>query len=89
MKSEIRNPKAEIRRDEARDYNPCKPRRQAPDARVKNIGGNLRQFQPGQTQHLALEAPLDDLFMGGIVNKYFVQTTGALYRAVWTDLEKP
>ncbi len=68
-------------------YNPWKPRVEAADARVKNTGGNLRQFQPGQTHHLALEAPIEDYYMGGIVNKYFGQTTNTLYWAAWTVLE--
>jgi hypothetical protein len=70
-------------------YNPFKPRSEAPDARVKNLGGNLRQFQAGQIHHLALDVPIDDFFMGGIINKYFGRTTGALYWAAWTDLENP
>ncbi|MCI0537259.1 MAG: hypothetical protein L0Z50_18755 [Verrucomicrobiales bacterium] len=67
-------------------YNPWKPRREAADRRVKVIGGTLRQFQAGQTHHLALNVPIEDHFMGGIVNKYFGRTTNALYWAVWTDL---
>ena len=67
-------------------YDPFKPRGEAADARVKNIGGNLKQFQAGQVHHLALEAPIEDFFMGGIVNKYFGQDTGTLYWAAWTDL---
>ena len=67
-------------------YNPWKPRSEAADERVKDIGGNLRQFRDGQTHRLALEVPIDDFFMGGIVNKYFGQDTGPLYWAVWTDL---
>ena len=67
-------------------YNPWKPRREAADERVKDIGGNLRQFRAGQTHRLALEVPIDDYFMGGIVNKYFGQETGPLYWAVWTNL---
>lgn len=68
-------------------YNPWKPRNQAADNRVTNIGGNLRQFEAGRVHHLALEAPIEDFFMGGIVNKYFGQTTEPLYWAVWTDQE--
>jgi hypothetical protein len=68
-------------------YDPWKPRREAADQRVKGIGGTLTQFRAGQTHHMALEAPLDDHFMGGIVNKYFGQQTGLLYWAVWTNLE--
>ncbi len=67
-------------------YNPWKPRREAADKRAKNVGGNLRQFEPGQVHHMALEMPIEDFFMGGIVNKYFGKTSEALYWAVWTDL---
>jgi hypothetical protein len=69
-------------------YNPWKPRSEAPDKRVQNIGGALRSFQAGQVHRMALEAPIDDHFMGGIVNKYFGQHTGTLYWAVWTNLAK-
>jgi hypothetical protein len=70
-------------------YNPWKPRSEAADPRVRALGGNLRQFEAGQTHRMALEVPIDDHFMGGIVNKYFGQTTNALYWAVWTNEEKP
>jgi len=66
-------------------YNPWKPRAEAADKRVKGIGGTLRQFRAGETHRLALETPIDDFFMGGIVNKYFGQETGPLYWAVWTN----
>lgn len=68
-------------------YDPWKPRSEAADKKVNNIGGNLKQFRAGQTHRMALEVPIDDHFMGGIVNKYFGQDTGPLYWAVWTDLE--
>src|SRR5262245_45138895 len=48
-------------------YNPWKPRAEAADKRAKNIGGTLRQFRAGQLQRMALETPLDEHFMGGIV----------------------
>lgn len=67
-------------------YNPWKPRNEAADARVKTIGGNLRRFQAGQVHRLALEVPIEDYFMGGIVNKYFGKTSGPIYWAVWTSL---
>ena len=66
-------------------YNPWKPRAEAADKRAPGIGGNLRRFEAGQTHHLALEAPIEDHFMGGIVNKYFDQTTSVVYWAVWTN----
>lgn len=68
-------------------YDPWKPRSEAADKRVPDIGGNLKRFEAGKVHHLALEVPIDDFFMGGIVNKYFGQDTGPLYWAVWTDEE--
>jgi len=70
-------------------YNPWKPRAEAADKRVKGIGGTLRQFHTGDTHRMALDVPIDDHFMGGIVNKYFGQETGPLYWAIWTNVEKP
>lgn len=67
-------------------YNPFKPRREAADLRVKGIGGNLRTFRAGQVHRMALEVPIDDHFMGGIVNKYFARETGPIHWAVWTNL---
>ncbi|MGH7968079.1 MAG: hypothetical protein ACREIC_05060 [Limisphaerales bacterium] len=66
-------------------YDPWKARRDAADPRAKGIGGSLQRFQAGQVQHMALEVPIEDHFMGGIVNKYFGKTSGPLYWAVWTD----
>lgn len=68
-------------------YNPWKPRAEAADKRVKGIGGSVRQFRAGDTHRMALEVPIDDHFMGGIVNKYFGKETGPLYWAVWTNPE--
>jgi hypothetical protein len=68
-------------------YNPWKPRAEAADKRVKGIGGSLKQFRAEQTHRMALEVPIDDFFMGGIVNKYFGQDTGPLYWALWTNEE--
>jgi hypothetical protein len=70
-------------------YNPFKARQDAPDGRVKEIGGNLKSFQAGQMQRLALEVPVEDHFMGGLVNKYFGKTSDPIYWAVWTDLAGP
>ena len=66
-------------------YDPWKPRREAADRRVKGIGGNVRQFEAGQVHRMALEVPIEDHFMGGIVNKYFGRATGPFYWAVWTN----
>lgn len=67
-------------------YDPFKPRSEATDRHVEGIGGNLKTFRAGEVHRMALEVPIDDYFMGGIVNKYFGQTTGPIYWAVWTDL---
>jgi hypothetical protein len=66
-------------------YNPAKPRDTVADARVQQIGGNLKQFRVGDVHHMALEVPIDDYFMGGIINKYFGQVSDPIYWAVWTD----
>lgn len=70
-------------------YNPFKPRSEAADRNVTGIGGTVDTFQAGQIHRMALEVPLDDYFMGGIVNKYFGNETGPLYWAVWTNLAQP
>ncbi len=67
-------------------YNPFKPRSEASDERVEDIGGDLKNFRAGQLHRMALEAPIDDHFMGGIINKYFGQSTEPIYFAVWTNL---
>jgi len=66
-------------------YNPFKPRSQAADKRVPGIGGNLASFRSGQIHRMALEVPIDDYFMGGIINKYFGKFDGPIYWAVWTN----
>jgi hypothetical protein len=69
-------------------YNPWKARNAADDDNVKGIGGNLSQFQAGQVHRMALEAPIDDFYMGGIINKYFEQKPDPIYWAVWTNSAK-
>jgi len=66
-------------------YDPWKPRDEVADKRVSNVGGRLRQFRAGQLHRLALETPMDDHYMGGIVDKYFGQHSGPVYWAVWTN----
>jgi hypothetical protein len=66
-------------------YNPFKPRSEAADKQVPGIGGNLTSFRAGQIHRMALEAPIDDYFMGGIINKYFGKFDGPIYWAVWTN----
>ena len=66
-------------------YNPFKPRSEVADKRVPGIGGNLTSFRSGQIHRMALEVPIDDYFMGGIINKYFGKFDGPVYWAVWTN----
>jgi hypothetical protein len=67
-------------------YDPFKPRSEAADERAKGIGGDLKSFHDGQVHRMALEEPVEDHFMGGMVNKYFGKDTGTIYWAVWTNL---
>jgi predicted small secreted protein len=66
-------------------YNPWKPRAEAADKRAKGVGGTLSQFKAGELHRMALETPMDDHFMGGIVDKYFGKHEGPTYWAVWTN----
>jgi hypothetical protein len=67
-------------------YNPFKPRSEAADRRVQDIGGNLKSFRAGQVHRIALEQPMLDYFKGGILNKYSEEDTDPIYWAVWTNL---
>jgi hypothetical protein len=66
-------------------YNPQKTRSAAADVRVTDVGGNVTRFKAGDTHRIALEAPIDDYYMGGIINRYFDEYKGIVYWAVWTD----
>ena len=66
-------------------YNPLKPRAEAADGRIGDIGGDLDQFRVGDRHRLAMEVPIEDYCMAGIINKYFDQETGPVYWAVWTN----
>jgi len=66
-------------------YNPAKPRDKVADARVQEIGGNVKQFRVDDIHRMALEVPIDDHFMGGIINKYFGEVNEPVYWAIWTN----
>ena len=66
-------------------YNPAKPRDKVADARVQEIGGNLKKFRAGDIHRMALEIPIDDYYMGGIINKYFQESKDPIYWALWTN----
>jgi len=69
-------------------YNPLKPRSSAADENSGKLGGNLQRFKAGDVHRMALEAPLDQHWMGGVIDKYFDQK-GTRYWAVWTNLANP
>ncbi len=66
-------------------YKPLEPRDTVADVSSGEVGGNLKEFRAGDIHHMALEVPIDDYFMGGIVNRYFEENTGPIYWAVWTN----
>ncbi|HOZ49482.1 MAG TPA: hypothetical protein PLO37_16110 [Candidatus Hydrogenedentes bacterium] len=66
-------------------YNPLKPRSSVADARVPEVGGDLDRFRVGDVHRMALDVPIDDCYMGGIINRYFGEDTGPVYWAVWTN----
>ena len=65
-------------------YNPLTPRASVADERVKDVGGTLKKFQAGDVHRMALVSPMDDYFMGGIINRYFEEYKGPVYWALWT-----
>ena len=67
-------------------YNPFKPRSEAADRRVQDVGGHLESFRAGDMHRMALEGSMLDHFSGGILNKYSEEDTDPIYWAVWTDL---
>ena len=66
-------------------YNPLKPRAEAADARSGEIGGTVTAFHAGDVHRMALEVPIDDYCMVGIINKYAEQVKDPIYWAVWTN----
>jgi hypothetical protein len=66
-------------------YDPWKPRSEAADKSVPNVGGTLREFRAGQLQRMALETSMDDHYMGALIDKYFGKHEGPVYWAVWTN----
>ena len=52
-------------------YNPLKPRDQAQDDVSGKVGGHVTSFRAGDVHRMALESPVDQFWMGGIVDKYF------------------
>ena len=66
-------------------YNPLKPRPTVADEFYPDIGGKLKKFRAGETHRMALEVPIDDYYIGGIVDRYFQEKKGPIYWGVWTN----
>ena len=66
-------------------YNPAEPRDSVADARVQEIGGDVKRFRVGDVHRMALEVPIDDHYMGGIINKYFGEIESPVHWAIWTN----
>lgn len=66
-------------------YNPLKSRGAAADARSGPIGGTVTAFRAGDVHRMALEVPIDDYCMAGIINKYADESQEPIYWAVWTN----
>lgn len=67
-------------------YNPLKPRPQVGDEFYPHVGGDLKNFQAGDRHRMALEFPIDEHYIGGIVDRYYQEKKGPIYWAVWTNL---
>ena len=66
-------------------YNPLKPRNKVSDTKSGEIGGDVKSFEGGEIHRMALDAPLDNFYMGGIINRYFEEIEGTPYWALWTN----
>jgi hypothetical protein len=64
-------------------YDPLKARAKGEDQDSGKVGGDVDQFRAGDIHRMALEAPLDQQWMGGIADKYF-NHKGTRYWAIWT-----
>lgn len=65
-------------------YNPLKAREHAQDDVSGKVGGHVSAFRTGDVHRMALASPLDQFWMGGIVDEYFNQK-GTRYWAIWTN----
>lgn len=82
---EVHRGKVEGKTIDVAHYDPHKPRSAAADSRVESIGGNLQEFVAGDLHRMALEVPIEDYYMGGIIDRYFEEHEGPIYWAVWTN----
>lgn len=66
-------------------YNPRKPRESVADEFYPDLGGQLRVFRAGDRHRLALEVPIDEHYIGAIVDRYHRINGKTVYWAVWTN----
>ena len=65
-------------------YNPLKARSKAENEFSGKVGGTVRRFREGDLHRLALEEPLDDHYMGGVIDKF--EEEGTRYWSLWANL---
>lgn len=68
-------------------YNPIKNRAEAADERSGEIGGTVTRFRTGDLHRLALDVPIDNFCMAGIVNEYAEKepSDAPIYWAIWSN----
>lgn len=69
-------------------YNPLMPRHAVADEFYPDIGGTLKNFQVGDTHRMALEMPVDDFYIGGLIDRYFQNQEIPRYWGLWTNRVK-
>jgi len=65
-------------------YNPLKPRDRVQDDVSGKVGGHVKAIRAGDIHRMALASPLDQYWMGGIIDSYF-ERPGTRYWAIWTN----
>jgi hypothetical protein len=65
-------------------YNPLKAREHVQDDVSGRVGGHVSAFRAGDVHRMALASPLDQFWMGGIIDPYFNEK-GTRYWAIWTN----
>jgi hypothetical protein len=65
-------------------YDPLKPRATAQDKFSGPVCGTVTRFRAGDVHRLALGEPLDQIYMGGVIDKHFGEK-GTRYWAYCAD----
>jgi hypothetical protein len=65
-------------------FNPLKPRAGAADKFTGKIGGNVDRFRVGDVHRMAMDFPLDQVYIGGVIDKY-IKDPGTRYWSIWTE----